>query len=232
MKIIFMGTPEFAVPSLKALNEKYEVVLAISQPNRAKKKGVFVETPVAKCARELGIEVFQPESIKNEYEYIASKNADILVSAAYGQYIPTKILKLFKYTINVHGSLLPKHRGGAPIQRSLINGDEYTGITLIQMAKRLDAGLMYAKKELKIEEDDNSSTLFDKLSIIGADLLMENIEDICNGTNLGEAQNDDEHTYSPNISPEEEKIDLNKPTKDIINQIRLVILMSNENIKS
>ena len=220
MRIIFLGTPNFAVPSLRALNEKYEIALVISQPNRVKRKGKLIDTPVAECAKELGLTLFQPEAIKDEYEYIKSFNADVMVTAAYGQYIPSKILKLFKKCINVHGSLLPMHRGGAPIQRCLINGDEYTGVTIMQMAKRLDAGRMYSVAKYKIEDDDNASILFDKLSIIGRDLLMASIEDIYNEVNLGVEQDENLVTYSPNIDPSEERIDIRGKASDIVNQIR------------
>ncbi len=215
-----MGTPEFATSVLEALANKYEVVLVVSQPNRAKKKNVFVETPVAKKANELGLKLIQPEKIKDEFEVLESVKADVLGSAAYGQYIPTKILNLFKYTLNVHGSLLPKHRGGAPIQRCLINGDEKTGISIIEMAKKLDAGKVYSMKEYIIEEDDNNTSLFSKLSIIGRDLLLDTIEDVYSGKNVGVPQNEDEYTYSPNIAPEEEMISLNKDAKDIVNLVR------------
>lgn len=220
MKIVFMGTPEFAVPILKALNEKYEVVLAVSQPNRVKKKGVLIPTPVAECAQNLGIEIFQPEKIKDDYQLLIHKEADVLITAAYGQYIPSKILNNFKYCLNVHGSLLPKHRGGAPIQRCLINGDDKTGVCIMEMTKKLDAGRVFAVSEYDILEDDNNSSLFEKLSIIGRDLLMESIEDIYSGVNKGVAQNEALATYSPNISPAEEVIDLNNTSRSIVNQIR------------
>lgn len=220
MKIVFMGTPNFAVPILKALHEKYDVVLVVSQPDRAKKKNQLIKTPVHEAADELGINIIQPESIKDSYETLKDLSADVLVSAAYGQYIPTKILKLFKYTLNVHGSLLPKHRGGAPIQRSLINGDEITGVTIIEMAKKLDAGKMYGKATYEILESDNNTSLFDKLSIIGRDLLLEVIEDVYSGKNLGEVQNEDEVTFSSNITKEEEKLSFNDTSKNIFNKIR------------
>jgi len=220
MKIVFMGTPEFAVPILKALNEKYDVVLAVSQPNRVKKKGVLMPTPVAECAGLLGIEVFQPEKIKDDYQAILDKNADVLITAAYGQYIPSKILNSFKYCLNVHGSLLPKHRGGAPIQRCLINGDSKTGVCIMEMTKKLDAGKVFAVAEYEILPEDNNFSLFDKLSILGRDLLMTSIDDIYNGKNKGVLQNDCEATYSPNISPDEEIIDLNRSSDEIVNQIR------------
>lgn len=220
LKIIFLGTPDFAVPILEALNDKYEVLLAVSQPNRVKKKGVLLDTPVAKKAKELNINLFQPEKISDCYEEISKIDADVMVTAAYGQYIPTKILKLFKCAINVHASLLPKHRGGAPIQRCLMNGDKVTGVSIMEMTKRLDAGRVFSQKEYVIEKSDNNTSLFDKLSIIGKDLLMDSIEDIYSGKNKGVIQDESQMTYSPNILPEEEMIDLCKPTSQIINKIR------------
>lgn len=215
-----MGTPEFSVPILKALNEKYEVLLVISQPNRVKKKGVLIDTPVASLAKELNLNLIQPEKIADEFEYIKGIGADVLVTAAYGQYVPTKILDLFKYKLNVHGSLLPKHRGGAPIQRCLIEGDKKTGVTIMEMTKKLDAGKMYGVREYEILDSDNSSILFEKLSIIGRDLLLEIIDDIYAGRIEGIAQNEEEATFSKNIDPSEEKLDLNSNALDIRNKVR------------
>ncbi len=221
MKIIFMGTPDFAVPSLEALNEKYEVVLVVSQPAKPEgRKGILKNPPVALKALELGIQLFQPEHIKNEYEYFKNIQADMIVTAAYGQFIPTKILNLYKKCINVHGSLLPHHRGGAPIQRAIINGDEKTGVTIMEMVKKMDAGRMYASTEIPILDSDNNSSLFEKLAIIGKNLLMENIEDIYNGKNEGIMQNEEEATISPNIAPEEEKINFNIDARKVFNLIR------------
>lgn len=221
MKIIFMGTPNFAVPSLEALNEKYEVVLVVSQPAKPEgRKGILKNPPVALKALELGIQLFQPEHIKNEYEYFKNIKADMIVTAAYGQFIPTKILNLYKKCINVHGSLLPHHRGGAPIQRAIINGDKKTGVTIMEMVKKMDAGRMYASSEIPILDSDNNSSLFEKLAIIGKNLLMENIEDIYNGKNEGIMQNEEEATISPNIAPEEEKIDFNIDARKVFNLIR------------
>lgn len=221
MKIIFMGTPDFAVPSLEALNEKYEVVLVVSQPAKSEgRKGILKNPPVALKALELGIQLFQPEHIKNEYEYFKNIQADMIVTAAYGQFIPTKILNLYKKCINVHGSLLPHHRGGAPIQRAIINGDKKTGVTIMEMVKKMDAGRMYASSEIPILDSDNNSSLFEKLAIIGKNLLMENIEDIYNGKNEGIMQNEEEATISPNIAPEEEKINFNIDARKVFNLIR------------
>ena len=216
-----MGTPNFAVPSLEALNEKYEVVLVVSQPAKPEgRKGILKKTPVALKALELGIQLFQPEHIKNEYEYFKNIKADMIVTAAYGQFIPTKILNLYKKCINVHGSLLPHHRGGAPIQRAIINGDKKTGVTIMEMVKKMDAGRMYASSEIPILDSDNNSSLFEKLAIIGKNLLMENIEDIYNGKNEGIMQNEEEATISPNIAPEEEKINFNIDARKVFNLIR------------
>lgn len=221
MKIIFMGTPNFAVPSLEALNEKYEVVLVVSQPAKPEgRKGILKNPPVALKALELGIQLFQPEHIKNEYEYFKNIKADMIVTAAYGQFIPTKILNLYKKCINVHGSLLPHHRGGAPIQRAIINGDKKTGVTIMEMVKKMDAGRMYASSEIPILDSDNNSSLFEKLAIIGKNLLMDNIEDIYNGKNEGIMQNEEEATISPNIAPEEEKINFNIDARKVFNLIR------------
>lgn len=221
MKIIFMGTPNFAVPSLEALNEKYEVVLVVSQPAKPEgRKGILKNPPAALKALELGIQLFQPEHIKNEYEYFKNIKADMIVTAAYGQFIPTKILNLYKKCINVHGSLLPHHRGGAPIQRAIINGDKKTGVTIMEMVKKMDAGRMYASSEIPILDSDNNSSLFEKLAIIGKNLLMENIEDIYNGKNEGIMQNEEEATISPNIAPEEEKINFNIDARKVFNLIR------------
>lgn len=221
MKIIFMGTPNFAVPSLETLNKKYEVVLVVSQPAKPEgRKGILKNPPVALKALELGIQLFQPEHIKNEYEYFKNIKADMIVTAAYGQFIPTKILNLYKKCINVHGSLLPHHRGGAPIQRAIINGDKKTGVTIMEMVKKMDAGRMYASSEIPILDSDNNSSLFEKLAIIGKNLLMENIEDIYNGKNEGIMQNEEEATISPNIAPEEEKINFNIDARKVFNLIR------------
>ena len=219
MKIVFIGTPEFAVPVLEALNSKYEVVLVVSQPNRVKKKGVFIDTPVAAKAKELGLNIIQPEKIGEEYEYLKSLEADVLVSAAYGQYVPTKILNLYKKTLNVHGSLLPKHRGGAPIQRAIMNGDDVTGVTIIEMAKKLDAGVMYAKKQYAIKDTDTSDIVFNELSTIGTNLLMEVIEDVYNGKLVGEVQNEEEATFSSNLTAEEEFISFDMPARMVVRHI-------------
>jgi methionyl-tRNA formyltransferase len=220
MKIVFLGTPEFAVPILEGLYQNYEIALVVSQPNRVKKKGVFIDTPVASKAHELNLKLIQPESIKDSIDEILSIGADTLITAAYGQYLPSKLLNGFKVKVNVHGSLLPYQRGGAPIQRCLMNGDEKTGVTIMEMAKKLDGGKIYSMEEYVIKEEDHSTTLFEKLSIMGKDLLLKTLPDIYDGKNLGIPQDDSLATYSANISPEEEEIHLNRKSLDIFNQVR------------
>lgn len=221
MKIIFMGTPQFSVKPLEALASKYEVVLVVSQPSvYDKKKKIFKKPPVVDKALELGIDVYQPERIKDSLEYFKNIKADMIVTSAYGQFIPTKILNLYSKCINIHGSLLPYHRGGAPIQRAIIEGDKTTGVTIMEMVRQMDAGRMYAKVETDILDTDNNSSLFERLSDLGTKLLMDNIEDIYSGKNEGITQDETLVTISPNISPEEERIDFNKSNKDVFNLIR------------
>lgn len=165
------------------------------------------------------MKIVQPEKLITEYETLASCGADVMVTAAFGQYVPTKVLKLFKKCINVHGSLLPKYRGGAPIQRAIMNGEKETGITIMEMVKELDAGRMYAKKAIDILDSDTSSSIFEKLSIIGRDLLLETIEDIYNGKLEGQPQNEEEVTYAPNLNASEEVVDFNKPAFLVARQI-------------
>lgn len=220
MKIVFLGTPEFASTILDGLNQKYEIELVISQPNRVKKKNQYINTAVAEYAINNNLRLLQPENIKDIKSELEKLESNILITAAYGQYIPSSILNLFKYKLNVHASLLPKRRGGAPIQRSLMEGDSITGVTIMEMTKGLDQGKIYGVREYNILEDDNNTSLFSKLAIIGKDLLLDLIEDIVNDKNKGIPQDDSKATYSKNIDASEEIIDLNNKSIDIINQIR------------
>ncbi len=214
-----MGTPDFAVPILEALHEKYEIVLVISQPNRLKKKGVWIDTPVAHKAKELKLSLLQPEKVSDISDMIYQLKADVLVTAAYGQYVPSKILNQFKKTLNVHGSLLPKYRGGAPIQRAIKNKEYQTGVTIIEMAKKLDSGVMYAKRACDISDTDTSTMVFERLSFLGRDLLLEVIEDVYHEKNKGVVQNEREVTYAPNLEPEEEYVDFNRSSLEVVRHI-------------
>ena len=222
MRVIFMGTPEFAVPILEGLIDNYEVVGVVSQPD--KKIGrhqTLTFPPVKELAISNNIKVFQPISIKQEYDEILKLNPDIIVTCAYGQIIPKEILDYPKLgCINVHASLLPKLRGGAPIHKAIIEGYNKTGITIMYMDTKMDNGDIISQKEIKIEEDDNLETLHDKLSILGKELLLETLPSIINGTNKRIKQQEAEVTYAYNIKREEEHIDFNKTTREIYNQIR------------
>ena len=221
MKIIFMGTPDFAVPILEALNEKYEIALVVSQPDKeVGRKRILTHPPVVAKALELGLKVYQPYKLRDDYKEIIDAKADMIVTAAYGQIVPDAVLNSVSKSINVHGSLLPKYRGGAPIHRSIINGDKVTGITIMYMDEGMDTGDIISKREVVIEEYDNLETLSDKLSVCGTKLLLETIPDIIDGKNDRIKQDDKLVSYAYNISPEDEHIDFNNSSEDIYNLIR------------
>ena len=224
-KIVFMGTPKFAVPVLEMLIEKYGVDLVITQPDKkVGRKKVLTAPPVKILAEEKGIKVLQPEKISNDENVLLELkelNPDIIITAAYGQLVPETILEIPKYKcINVHGSLLPKLRGGAPIQYSILEDHRKTGITIMYMVKKLDAGDMISKVEVDILDSDNYESLHDKLSIAGRDLLKETLPNIFTGNIAPEKQDDSLATFARNILREDEKIDWNKSARQIFNQIR------------
>ena len=224
-KIVFMGTPKFAVPVLEMLIEKYGVDLVITQPDKkVGRKKVLTAPPVKVIAEEKGIKVLQPEKISNDENVLSELkelNPDIIITAAYGQLVPETILEIPKYKcINVHGSLLPKLRGGAPIQYSILEDHGKTGITIMYMVKKLDAGDMISKVEVDILDSDNYESLHDKLSIAGRDLLKETLPNIFTGNIAPEKQDDSLATFARNILREDEKIDWNKSARQIFNQIR------------
>ena len=222
MKIIFMGTPEFAVPVLEGLIDSYNVVGVVTQPDkRVGRKQELVPTPIKKVALEHNIKVFQPEKIRKEYEDILAMEPDIIITCAYGQIIPKAILDYPRLgCINVHGSLLPKLRGGAPIHRAILDGYDKTGITIMYMDEKMDNGDIISKSETKIEDSDNLESLHDRLSIMGKELLLKTLPSIIDGTNDRIKQNEDEVTFGYNITREEEHIDFNKTSREIFNHIR------------
>ena len=224
-KIVFMGTPKFAVPVLEMLIEKYGVDLVITQPDKkVGRKKVLTAPPVKVIAEEKGIKVLQPEKISNDENVLSELkelNPDIIITAAYGQLVPETILEIPKYKcINVHGSLLPKLRGGAPIQYSILEDHGKTGITIMYMVKKLDAGDMISKVEVDILDSDNYESLHDKLSIAGRNLLKETLPNIFTGNIAPEKQDDSLATFARNILREDEKIDWNKSAREIFNQVR------------
>ena len=225
MKIVFMGTPDFAVGTLEAIIEAgHEVVLVVTQPDKPKgRSGALQYTPVKECALAHGIEVFQPTKIRLEenVEYLRKYDADIFVVAAFGQILPKSILDMPKHgCINVHASILPKYRGAAPIQWAVINGDAVTGVTIQQMDIGVDTGDIIIIKELAIAEDETGGGLFDKLAVVGAEACVEALEQIANGTATRTPQNHEEATHVSMISKEFGIIDWNKSAVEIERLIR------------
>lgn len=222
LKVIFMGTPEFCVPILDTLIKNYNVIAVVTQPDKeVGRKKQIVYSPIKNKALEYGIKILQPIKIKEEYQEIIDLKPDIIITCAYGQIIPEIILNNPKYgCINVHASLLPKLRGGAPIHKAIINGYDKTGITIMYMDKGMDTGDMISKQEVKIEDNDTAETLHDKLQEASVPLLLNTLPDIINGTNKREKQDNNEATYAYNVSREEEHVDFNKTSKEIYNQIR------------
>lgn len=224
MKVIFMGTPEFAVPTLDRLVKEHEVLAVVTQPDKPKGRGKkMVFPPVKEKALEYGIEVYQPPKVKTPefVEVLKSYNPDVIVVVAFGQILSEEILNIPKYgCINVHGSILPKYRGAAPIQWSIINGEKYGGVTTMYMAKGLDSGDMILKAEEKITDSDTYGTLYDRLSGIGAELLIATLEQLENGSAVRVQQDEAEATLAPMITREMEHIDWNRPAKDIVNLIK------------
>lgn len=221
-RVVFMGTPLFSVPVLESLIEKTNVVLVVTQPDKeVGRKKELKYSPVKEVALKNNIELFQPVKIRNEYERILEVEPDIIVTCAYGQIIPSILLEFPKYkAINVHASLLPKLRGGAPIHKAIIDGYEETGITIMYMSDKMDAGNIICQKKIKIEDDYNVGILHDKLSVIGRDLLMKTLPSIFEGINESIIQNENEVTYAYNIKREEEIIDFNKTAEEVYNQVR------------
>lgn len=222
LKIIFMGTPDFAVPVLKALDDNYKVSCVITQPDRmVGRKQELVHPPVKVEADKRVILTLQPEKIKDVVEEVKHINPDLIVTCAYGQIVPKEILDIPRLgCINVHASLLPKLRGGAPIHRAIMEGHSKTGITIMYMNEKMDDGDIISQVETPILDTDTASSLHDKLSVLGAKLLIETLPSIINGTNSRTKQNRDEVTFAFTIKREDERIDFSKTKRDIHNQIR------------
>ena len=222
LKIVFMGTPSFSVPVLEGLIENYKVELVVCQPDRKKNRKGEVQIPETKeVALKNGIEVFQPEKVKLDYQKILDKKPDMIVTCAYGQIIPKVILDTPKYgCINVHGSLLPELRGGAPIHWAIINGKKETGITIMKMDEKMDSGDIISQAKLSIGEDEILSSLYERMSLLGKDLLLKTIKDITNGTATYQKQDESKVTFGLNITKEDEKIDFSKTKEQIKNLVR------------
>lgn len=224
--IVFMGTPEFAVPILQSLidNPEYDVQAVLTQPDHhIGRKRTLHQSPVKELAEQYNIEVLQPAKLSKspEMEKIISLQPDLMITAAYGQFLPTKLLAAAKIAaINVHGSLLPKYRGGAPIQYSIINGDKETGVSIMYMVKKMDAGDIISQRSIPIEDTDDSGTMFKKLSLLGRDLLLETLPKLISGDVNPVAQDPDKVVFSPNITSEQEQIDFRLPAGLIDAKVR------------
>ena len=220
MKIVFMGTPEFSKPILEALIENYDVELIVTQPDRHLGNKV-IEPIIKKIGLANNIKVFQPQKIRKEYQEIIDLKPDMIITCAYGQIIPKALLDYPKYgAINIHASLLPKLRGGAPIHHAIIDGYDKTGITIMYMNDKMDEGDIILQKETQITDEDTTNSLHDRLSLIGRDLILEAIPKIVKGEIKRIKQNEEEATYGYNISREDEKINFLKTKREIFNQIR------------
>ena len=225
MRIIFMGTPDFAVPCLEALiKSDDEVVGVFTQPDKPKGRGYELTPPPVKlCAKEYNIPVFQPKSMRDgeALSIINTLNAELIIVVAFGKILPAEILNSVKYgCINIHASLLPKLRGAAPIQWSILNGETETGVTSMKMDVGLDTGDMLIKKSTQISDDMNAGELHDKLSALGAEVLLETISALKSKSLTPQKQDDSLSSYAPMLSKELSPIDFSKDAVSVHNQIR------------
>jgi len=222
MKICFMGSMDFAVPILEGLHQKYGVDLVVTQPDKPfGRKQILKGTPIKNKALELGIELFQPVSIKRDYQRIIEDSFDFIIVAAYGQFIPEVVLFHGKYqAINVHASLLPKYRGGSPMHKAIMNGDSITGVSIIYMEKSMDSGFILSQASCDITEDMDVSSLEAKLSLLGKDLLLSTLDELVKGHVEAVPQDLEKVTYAYNFKNQDLIIDFNKPAKEIRNFVR------------
>lgn len=229
MKILFMGTPDFALFSLKSLveysnNGEIEICGVITQPDKPKGRGyALLPPPVKQYANEIGIPVYQPTTLNDDSfsTLLSELNPDLIVVVAYGKILPKNVIDFPKYgCINVHGSLLPEYRGAAPMQRAIIDGKDKTGITIMYMAEGLDTGDMLLKRELKINENDNFENIHDGLGQLGAQMLIDIIPELKNGTAIRTPQDEALSSYAKKITKEDCLIDFSKDAKTVHNQIR------------
>lgn len=220
--IIFMGTPDFSVPVLEGLISNYKVKAVVTQPDKPVGRGGKIKcSPIKEVAMEHNILCLQPNKIGDALQEINALEPDLIVTCAYGKILPLELLLIPRLgCINVHASLLPKLRGGAPIHRAIIDGYSKTGITIMYMAEGMDDGDIISQREVEITDDDTAETLHDKLKIVGRDLLLDTLPSILNETNGRIKQEESEVTYASVIKREDEKIDFSKTKRDVINKVR------------
>lgn len=222
-RIVFMGTASFSLAVLKMLiEEDYNIVGVVTQPDRyVGRKKVLTMPDVKVEALKYDIPVIQPVRIKEDYQAVADLKPDLIITAAYGQIVPQAVLDIPRLgCINVHASLLPLYRGGAPVHQAIIDGQEKTGVTIMYMVKKMDAGDMIAQKETPILEEDTVGILYDRLSDLGAKLLKETLPDILKGTNQRIPQDENLVTYAPTLSREDERLDWNMSARQVYNKVR------------
>lgn len=222
LKIVYMGTPEFSAVVLKGLLEKYQVRAIVTQPDKPSgRHGKIKPSPVKQVGIDNTILVIAPNKIKEEYQEILSLEPDLIITCAYGQILPVELLKAPRLgCINVHASLLPKLRGGAPIHHAIIDGFYKTGVTIMHMSAGMDEGDIITQKEVEIAYEDTAESLHDKLAIVGRDLLIETLPSIIDGTSSRTKQDSFEATYGFVIKREDERIDFSKTKREIYNKVR------------
>lgn len=222
IKVVLAGTPEFSVPIFEEVIKNFEVVAIISQPDKPANRGYkLIPTPTKILAEKYNIKCYQPNKISEIYDELVQLDFDFLLTAAFGQYIPEKILNLpKKAALNIHGSLLPKYRGAAPIQHSLLNGDKKTGINLIYMVKEMDAGNILKSSEIEIVEDDTSDSLFNKLSILSAQNITKWLKEIYENNFNEIVQDASQVIFAPKLTKEDAQIDLSENSDQVINKIK------------
>lgn len=220
MKLVFMGTPQFSVPILEALIEHHEVVLVVTQPDKAVgRKKIMTESPIKKRAKSENIPVFQPEKLRVDYQPVLDVKPDLIITAAYGQMLPKELITQIE-AINVHGSLLPKYRGGAPIQYALFNGEHETGITIMFMAYQMDSGDIIKQEKIKIDANDDYTSLSQKLSVLGSKLIIS-VLDLYQKHEINRvAQNSNQVTFAYTLKRQDELINFKESSQNIINRIR------------
>ena len=223
LKLVFMGTPEISAYVFeKMIEDGYHFVGLVAQPDHpVGRKGLLEKVPTKVIAEKYHIPVFQPVKIRDDYAFIDEIKPDLVITLAYGQIVPQGFLdKIPMGCLNLHGSLLPKYRGASPIQTALINNEKVTGVTLMEMVKAMDAGRMYAKKEVIIDEEDNATTLFNKVKEAASELIIESLPLYIKGELKGEEQDEKAVTICSTIKPEQEKLDLNLSAQSIVGWIR------------
>ena len=223
-RIVFMGSPDFALPSLRALAAQYQIVGVVTQPDRASGRGRELKAPPVKTlALELGLPIIQPEKLRQPEatEQLRAWNPDLIVVAAFGQVLKPDVLNLPRFgCINVHASLLPRWRGAAPINAAILAGDEETGVTIMKMDAGLDTGPMLARRSIRITPDLTAGAAFEALSALGADLLLETLPDYLAGKLTPTPQPETGVTYAPMLQKEDGRLDFTRPAEELVRRVR------------